>query len=67
MIDLAQKAKWDDFATHKYAHDSGYKEGLDEGALNAKKDIARAMLKAGDSPQKIANISGLSEEEIRKL
>src|SRR5574344_2594343 len=67
MIDLAQKAKWDDFATHKYAHDSGYKEGLDRGALNAKKSIARAMLKAGDSPQKVACISGLSEEEIREL
>ena len=75
MIDLAQKAKWDDFATHKYAHDSGYregvssgyKEGLDRGALNAKKSIARAKLKAGDSPQKVACISGLSEEEIREL
>ena len=63
MIDLAQKAKWDDFATHKYAHDSGYKEGLD----SAKKDLAKGLRDDGVPLELIAKRTGFSEEEIRKL
>ena len=43
------------------------KEIRDEGAADAKREMAKAMLADGDSIEKVARISGLSEEEIRAL
>ena len=43
------------------------KEIRDEGAADAKREIAKAMLTLGDSVEKVAQVSGLSEEEIRAL
>lgn len=43
------------------------KEIRDEGAADAKREMAKAMLTLGDSVEKVAQVSGLSEEEIRAL
>ena len=39
----------------------------DEGATAKAREMAKAMLADGDSIEKVARISGLSEEEIRAL
>ena len=45
----------------------GERHGLRRGAANAKREMAKAMLALGDSVEKVAQVSGLSEEEIRAL
>ncbi len=45
----------------------GERHGLRRGAANAKREMAKAMLADGDSIEKVARISGLTEEEIRAL
>ena len=45
----------------------GLRRGKAEGAADAKREMAKAMLADGDSIEKIARISGLSEKEIKAL
>ena len=45
----------------------GREEGIEIGDLNARREIAKALKNNGASLDLIANVSGLSEEEIRNL
>ena len=45
----------------------GLRRGKAEGAADAKREMAKAMLALGDSVEKVAQVSGLSEEEIKAL
>ena len=45
----------------------GREEGIEIGDLNARREIAKALKNNGASLDLIANVSDLSEEEIRNL
>ena len=45
----------------------GRSEGIEIGDLNASKEMAKALKNNGASLDLIANVSGLSEEEIQNL
>ena len=45
----------------------GRSEGIEIGDLNARKEMAKALKNNGVSLDLIANVSGLSEKEIRNL
>lgn len=47
--------------------DEGRAEGRVEGANAKAREMAKAMLAEGDSIDKVARCSGLSEEEIKSL
>ena len=47
-------------------HD-GRKEGRKEGADNEKKSIAKTMLKAGESINKVMEYTGLKKKDIKLL
>ena len=44
-----------------------YKDGLEEGALQKALETARNMLVYGDSVEKIAKITNISLETVKKL
>ena len=52
---------------HRKELNSVRKEGKKEGANNEKKSIAKVMLKAGESINKIKKYTGLSEKQISML
>ena len=60
MIDEAQKAKWDEYAIHKAAIDSGLQQGLNV----ARQEIAKKMLLDNESVDKIVKYTELSETEV---
>ena len=72
MIDEAQKAKWDNYAIHKAAIDSGLQQGLQQGlrqglqqGLNvARQEIAKKMLLKKKPIDEITEFTELSEAEI---
>ena len=72
MIDEAQKAKWDEYAIHKAAIDSGLRQGLQQGlrqglqqGLNvARQEIAKKMLLDNESVDKIVKYTELSEADV---
>ncbi len=45
----------------------GIKKGIKQGASNEKKSIAKTMLKAGESVNKIMSYTGLSKKQITSL
>lgn len=47
--------------------DKGMKKGLKKGMENEKKMIVRNSLKAGLNPDVISNITGLSQDEIKRI
>ena len=44
-----------------------YKQGLEQGRIEGRIDVAKAMLKRGMDIKTISELSGLTEEEIKKL
>ena len=72
MIDEAQKAKWDNYAIHKAAIDSGLQQGLQQGlrqglqqGLNvARQEMAKKMLLDNESVDKIVKYTELSEADV---
>ena len=72
MIDEAQKAKWDNYAIHKAAIDSGLRQGLQQGlrqglqqGLNvARQEMAKKMLLDNESVDKIVKYTELSEADV---
>ena len=49
------------------ARSDGRKEGRKEGADNEKKSIAKTMLKAGESINKVMEYTGLKKKDIKLL
>lgn len=78
MISLEQKRKWDEYAVRKHhinamakaratALAEGFAEGLEKGRFGEQCEIALRMKRKNYPIPAIADISGLSEEEIREL
>jgi len=58
---------WDTIRTEKTLHAGFYDKGMAEGKAEEKREIARTALKMGMSIKEIAQLTGLSEEEIKDL
>ena len=68
MIDEAQKAKWDEYAIHKAAIDSGLqqglKQGLEQGRDQRSREIAKKMLLKKKPIEEITEFTELSEADV---
>ncbi len=76
MIDEAQKAKWDNYAIHKAAIDSGLQQGMEKGlkeglakglakgAEQKARDVAKKMLLKNEPIDKIIDFTELSEADV---
>jgi predicted transposase/invertase (TIGR01784 family) len=64
----SKKILWDNYSTHKTAHDKGVVEGKELGRSEANRDTAR-KLKAMNvlNIEQIAEVTGLTIEEIQSL
>lgn len=51
----------------RLAYNEGVNEGIEQGAKEKQLEIARVMLKEGDSFEKVARITNLSESELKEL
>jgi len=60
MIDEAQKAKWDNYAIHKAAVDSG----LRQGRILKARETAKKMLLKNEPIEKIIDYTELSEADV---
>ena len=60
MIDEAQKAKWDNYAIHKAAVDSG----LRQGRILKAREMAKKMLLKNEPIEKIIDYTELSEADV---
>ena len=60
MIDEAQKAKWDNYAIHKAAVDSG----LRQGRILKAREIAKKMLLKNKPIEEITEFTELSEADV---
>ena len=64
-------AKWSDYIAENKGYEEGIEEGriegIEEGSLQKAYEIAKKMLKKGNSIEDICDITGLSIEEIEKL
>ena len=63
----SQKVYWDNTNTWNYAIEESHAEGHAEGKAEEKTEIARNMKKKGLDPTLIAEMTGLSSEEIKRL
>ncbi|MDR2849085.1 MAG: hypothetical protein LBW77_00850, partial [Verrucomicrobiota bacterium] len=52
---------------HSEGHAEGLEKGLEEGELNAKREIARKLLRNGVPEEQVAVLTGLPASEIEKL
>ena len=68
MIDEAQKAKWDEYAIHKAAVDSGLQQGLEQGLEQGRnqrnREIAKKMLLKNKPIEEITEFTELSEADV---
>ena len=76
MIDEAQKAKWDNYAIHKAAIDSGLQQGMEKGlkeglaqglakgANQKAREIAKKMLLKNKPIEEITDFTELSEADV---
>ena len=72
-------AKWSDYIAENKGYEEGKEEGIEEGRIEGRAEgieegskqkayeIAKKMLKKGNSIEDICDITGLSIEEIEKL
>ncbi len=63
MYKASQKAEWDEYARITTATERGEQKGREEERF----DIAKTMLSEGLDIQLISKVTGLTEEEIKKL
>ena len=50
-----------------YGYDEGKAAGLEKGAAQEKREIAKSMIKEGIAKEIIKKVTGLSADEIEKL
>ena len=60
MIDKAQKAKWDEYAIHKAAIDTGMRYGRNQKA----REIAEKMVMKNRPIEEITDFTELSEADV---
>jgi len=51
----------------KYVHDQGIEQGIKQGVEQGRQDIARTMLARGLTPTDVADLTGLTTEQISAL
>ena len=61
------KNYWDYYSTMKTAQDKGRAEGRAEGEQSKAQEIATRLKTMGMSPEEIAKVTGLTQEEINRL
>jgi predicted transposase/invertase (TIGR01784 family) len=59
--------QWDYYSTMKTAQDKGRAEGRAEGEQSKAQEIATRLKTMGMSPEEIAKVTGLTQEEINRL
>ena len=64
MIDEAQKAKWDEYAIHKAAIDTGLRQGRKEGRNQKAREMATNMLLDNEPVDKTVKYTELSEADV---
>jgi predicted transposase/invertase (TIGR01784 family) len=67
LYESRQKMEWDNIARERGARAEGRAEGKVEGEMTRAITIAKNLLDAGDSIEKIVNVTGLSRKEIEFL
>ncbi len=67
IAELKEKYIRDEQASIEYAQDEGYKHGKEDGKAEGKTEIAKNLLKKQMPIQDIAEVTGLSQEEIAKI
>jgi len=67
MYDSSLKAKWDYENSIAYAEEKAEERGIEKGIEKNTRETALKMIKSGLDIKLIANITGLSVEEIQKL
>ena len=69
--DNSMMVMWDNYAVYKHAvekaYKKGYEEGIAKGEKKASKKVALKLLAHNFPIDEIADITGLSIEEIKKL
>ncbi len=63
LSELREKAIWDEVSRLRGARAEGIEQGIEQGKIK----IARRMLVKGSSIEDIADITGLTVEEVCKL
>lgn len=69
MIDEAQKAKWDEYAIHKAAIDSGLQQGLEQGLEKGlEQGLAKGLAKGADQKaREIAKKMLLKKKPVEEI
>ena len=67
MYDSSLPAKWDYENSIAYAEEKAEERGIEKGIEKNTRETALKMIKSGLDIKLIANITGLSVEEIQKL
>ncbi|MDM0613004.1 hypothetical protein QTH09_18515, partial [Clostridium perfringens] len=62
-----EKRMYDEISALDYAEKKGEKKGIEKGELKAKYDLAKKSLSKGLPISLISELTGLSEDEIKKL
>jgi hypothetical protein len=67
IFEAQERFRMDTESRIDWANKQGYQQGVKEQEEKDKKEIGRKMKAWGDSPQKIADITGLSSDDIQNL
>ena len=63
----SMKVFWDNFSVLKTAKEKGVREGMQKGIHQEKIDTVHRMTAKGFSVEDIAEIAGLSADDVRKI
>jgi len=66
-LDSRRRGRFDIMAKINDSYDKGYEQGVKQGILKRKREIARNLIKFGESIEMISKITGLTEAEILEL
>ena len=67
LTELREKYIMDQQAIHDHGYDKGWESGIEEGSKQEKIKIAKRLKEKGIDIKIIAEVSGLTKEEIEKL
>jgi predicted transposase/invertase (TIGR01784 family) len=71
LAEAREKARRDEYARRKYAHQEGLQQGLQQGFQQGRQEervyIARTLLREKDPAEKVAKVTGLSLTEVQAL
>lgn len=67
MISAKTKARWDNYAAMEGAKILGHRQGLEQGELRARREMALEMIAEGYLIEEIIKLTKLTKEEILEL